>query len=97
MQTHIHFRAGAGCPPKGVNASVNKPTAYARLARRWAPLLRWEYSWEGFHYIQLQNVDKNDGQQGQLWDFSLRHRVQTGSGAPPASYQMGTGGKAAGA
>jgi hypothetical protein len=25
-------------------------------------------------------------------NFSLRHRVQTGSGAHPASYQMGTGG-----
>jgi len=24
--------------------------------------------------------------------FSLRHRVQTGSGDHPASYQMGTGG-----
>jgi hypothetical protein len=35
-------------------------------------------------------------------NFSLRHRVQTGSGAHPASYPMGTrgsfpGGKAAGA
>jgi hypothetical protein len=28
--------------------------------------------------------------------FSLRHRVQTGSGAHPASYPMGTGGNAAG-
>jgi hypothetical protein len=25
-------------------------------------------------------------------NFSLRHRVQTGSGAHPASYPMGTGG-----
>jgi hypothetical protein len=35
-------------------------------------------------------------------NFSLRHRVQTGSGAHPASYSIGTGGsfpggKAAGA
>jgi hypothetical protein len=33
-------------------------------------------------------------------NFSLRHRVQTGSGAHPASYTMGRGGcggKAAGA
>jgi hypothetical protein len=29
--------------------------------------------------------------------FSLRHRVQTGSGAHPASDAMGTGSKAAGA
>jgi hypothetical protein len=29
--------------------------------------------------------------------FSLRHRVQTGSGAPLTSYPMGTGGKATGA
>jgi hypothetical protein len=29
--------------------------------------------------------------------FSLHHRVQNGSGAHPASYPMGTGGKAAGA
>jgi hypothetical protein len=26
-------------------------------------------------------------------DFSLHHSVQAGSGAHPASYQMGTGGK----
>jgi hypothetical protein len=30
-------------------------------------------------------------------NFSLHHRVQNGSGANPASYPMGTGGKAAGA
>jgi hypothetical protein len=29
-------------------------------------------------------------------NFCFRHRVQTGSGAHTASYQMGTGGKAAG-
>jgi len=39
---------------------------------------------------------------GQWWDVSLRHRVQTCSGAHPASYPMGTAGsfssgKAAGA
>jgi len=26
------------------------------------------------------------------WIFSLRHRIQTGSGVHPASYPMGTGG-----
>jgi hypothetical protein len=26
------------------------------------------------------------------WNFSVPHRVQTGSGAHPASYLMGTGG-----
>jgi hypothetical protein len=31
-----------------------------------------------------------DSRQGQ--DFSLLHNVQTGSGAHPASYPMGTGG-----
>jgi hypothetical protein len=30
-------------------------------------------------------------------NFSLHHHVQNGSGAHPASYPMGTGGKAAGA
>jgi hypothetical protein len=30
-------------------------------------------------------------------NYSLRHRVETGSGAHPGSYPMGTGGKAAGA
>jgi hypothetical protein len=39
---------------------------------------------------------------GEGRNFSLRHRVQTGSGAHPASYPMGTrdfflGGEAAGA
>jgi ribosomal protein S30 len=39
---------------------------------------------------------------GRRWEFSLHHRVQTGSGAHPASYPMCTtdsspGGKAAGA
>jgi hypothetical protein len=29
-------------------------------------------------------------------NFSLRHRVQIGSGVHPASYPVGTGGKAAG-
>jgi hypothetical protein len=29
---------------------------------------------------------------GRAWNFSLHHRVQTGSGARPASYPMGTGG-----
>jgi hypothetical protein len=28
-------------------------------------------------------------EQSQLWDFSLRHHIQTGSGAHPASYPMG--------
>jgi len=31
------------------------------------------------------------------WQFFLHHRVQTVSGAHPASYPMGTGGEAAGA
>jgi hypothetical protein len=31
------------------------------------------------------------------WEFSLHHRVQTGSGAHPASHPVGTGGKAVGA
>jgi hypothetical protein len=43
-----------------------------------------------------------NSRRGQWWDFSLRHRVHTGSGAHPASYPVGTGssyfgGKAAGA
>jgi hypothetical protein len=29
---------------------------------------------------------------GKGWDFSLHDRVQTGSGAPPASYPVGTWG-----
>jgi len=51
-------------------------------------------------YIGLPEINSR---RGQWWGFfSLRHRVQTGAGAHPASYTTGTGssfpgGKAAGA
>jgi hypothetical protein len=52
---------------------------------------RWATSW----MIGGSSSDRG-------WEFFLHHRVQTGSGAHPASYPMGTrgsfpGGKAAGA
>jgi hypothetical protein len=33
-----------------------------------------------------------DSGKGKLWDFSLRHRIQTGTGARLASYSMATRG-----
>jgi hypothetical protein len=51
--------------------------------------------------ILRYELDDRGSIPGRGWEFSLHHRVHTGFGAHPTSYQMGTGysfsgGKAAG-
>jgi hypothetical protein len=43
-------------------------------------------------YILFMDVPGFNSQKGQWWNFSLHHRIQTGSVAHPTSYPMGTGG-----
>jgi len=71
---------------------------YVASASEWSALVRfisWSEHWSHFHLFQHLQVFL-------ISNFFLRRRVQTCSGAHPATYLMGTGssfpaGKAAGA
>jgi len=59
-------------------------------------------TWVGTDTVLRAGRSGFNSRHGQWWELFLRHRVQTGSEAHPASYAMGTGaltprGKSAGA